>query len=340
MKNSNNLYYSINSPTGEVVDIPISDAEDPYLKLTTPTQLKDYYEEYGYVIKRNAIPKEICDQAINIFNQEVKPFNGYIYRQASANLERHIFTEGGHMLNSILNVQSLDSKHMNEFRTKGIEVLTNKVVQDTMTSILEDKPKLVQSMFFDGNPITWAHQDTYYLDSENFNMAGAWFALEDIEADAGRFYIYPKSHKIDVVKNGGNFDIAFNHDRYKKLIIDIIKNNNLELSAPKLNKGDILIWNSKTIHGCLETIDINKSRKSFTGHFIPQSENFIQYQSNIKKLNIEEINGMQIHFPKDLNKLKYKLLYNLELKFPKQFRSLKNFMIKRLVEKRSKISID
>jgi hypothetical protein len=45
--------------------------------------------------------------------------------------------------------------------------------------------KLVQSMYFEGNPATWAHQDTYYLDSEHTGaMTAAWFAVEDIKPGA------------------------------------------------------------------------------------------------------------------------------------------------------------
>lgn len=321
--------YSIVSPTGEDVSIPVKVEEnDIYKTLDTPEKIKAYYDENGYVVIRNVIPKEICDEAVSIFLDEVKPYKGRIYRQASANLEKHIFTEGGHMLNSILNVQSLDPKHLNAFRNKGLSVLTQDKLQSNLETIFGEKPKLVQSMFFDGNPVTWAHQDSYYLDSEHFNMAGVWFAMEDIAPDAGRFYVYPTSQNIDMEKNGGDFDIAFNHDRYKKLIIDIIKSHNLKLVAPALEKGDILIWHGKTMHGCLPTIDVNKSRKSFTGHFIPESERFLQYQSKIKGLALKEVNGMNVNFPKDLGNTKAKMLYNAEVMMPGPFKFMKKVAIK------------
>ena len=50
-------------------------------------------------------------------------------------------------------------------------------------------------MYFDGNPVTWPHQDIYYLDAEEIGrMTSAWVAVEDIAPDAGRFFVYPKSH--------------------------------------------------------------------------------------------------------------------------------------------------
>ena len=60
---------------------------------------------------------------------------------------------------------------------------------------------IVQSMYFEGNSVTWEHQDSYYLDDEiTGTMIAGWIALEDIECDAGRFFICPKSHLFDYAK--------------------------------------------------------------------------------------------------------------------------------------------
>jgi phytanoyl-CoA hydroxylase len=34
-------------------------------------------------------------------------------------------------------------------------------------------------------------------------MTAAWIAVEDIDEGAGRFFIYPGSHRIDLEKNSG-----------------------------------------------------------------------------------------------------------------------------------------
>ena len=57
--------------------------------------------------------------------------------------------------------------------------------------------------------------DTYYLDSEKIGtMTAGWIALEEIKADAGRFFICPSSHKIDLGKQNSSNNIAENHDKY------------------------------------------------------------------------------------------------------------------------------
>ena len=117
---------------------------------------------------------------------------------------------------------------------------------------------------------------------------------------AGRFYVYPGSHRIDMEKNGGNFDIAFNHEQYKQLVLDVIDKFDLKCRAPALRKGDVLFWSGKTIHGSLETTTPELSRSSFTAHYIPAKTRFLQFQKRIKTLNLSTINGMQVHTAKDL----------------------------------------
>lgn len=326
----NNLF-TIESPTGESIQIPVNvdEANDVYLNLKTDAQIRKYYDDNGYVIVRNVIPAELCDEARANFEKEVKPYDGYIYRQATANPEKHRFTKSNFMVNSILNVQSVDKTLFPNFRETGIKALTNDRIKHVLKVLMDDDPKLVQSMYFEGNPATWAHQDSYYLDSSELGrMVATWIAVEDIQPGAGRFYVYPTSHKIDLQKNGGNFDVAFHHDRYKQLIKDIIKKFNLKCEAPVLRKGDVFFWHGKTIHGSMVTAQPHYSRSSFTGHYIPEKTQFLQFQSVIKPMQLEKVNGINVNFPKDLNKFKNRMILKVETTFPKSFQFAKKVAIK------------
>jgi phytanoyl-CoA hydroxylase len=137
-------------------------------------------------------------------------------------------------------------------------------MQRAVSTILGEPGKLVQSMYFDGNPVTWPHQDAYYLDAEEIGRMTAARGH-----CAGRFFVYPKSHLIDMAKNGEDFDIAFHHDRYKELVKRVIREQGLVCRAPALSKGDILFWAAKTIHGSLRMAKPTRSRRFFTAHFIP-----------------------------------------------------------------------
>jgi phytanoyl-CoA hydroxylase len=184
-------------------------------------------------------------------------------------------------------------------------------------------------MFFEGNSETWAHQDTYYLDAEEIgDMVGAWFALEDIAPGAGRFFVYPKSAAINMSKNGGDIDIAFHHDRYKEQIVKLIDRLGLECRAPALQQGDILFWSSKTLHGSLETLQPDRSRSSFTAHYIPDSSRFLQFQSRIRPLNLKTVGGMRVHRPKDLSRPSRRAMLWVETTFPRTFHLMKRVAIK------------
>jgi len=323
--------YSITAPEGKMIQIPVTvdDTTDIYAQLKTDEQIRKYYDDNGYIVIRNAVPAELCEKAKQAFLREVKPYNDFIYRQASANPEKHKLTEHGYMLNSILNIQDLNRENFPNFQQYGLEILTHPNIRRILKVLMGEEGKIVQTMYFEGNPATWAHQDSYYLDaSELGRMVASWVAVEDIAPGAGRFYVYPTSHKIDMEKNGGDFDIAFNHDRYKKLVIDIINKFNLQCIAPALRQGDLFLWHGKTIHGSLSTTQPQYSRSSFTAHYIPQSMDFLQYQSRIKPLHLKEINGMQVNCPKDQNELTNQLIMKVETTFPKAFQFAKKLAIK------------
>jgi phytanoyl-CoA hydroxylase len=322
--------YGIADFSGRKIEIPVAEEDDhSYFVLDQEEEIQKYYNENGYVVVRGLLPQGLCDRATASFEAEVKPFGGFIYRQASANPERHVFTNAGFMLNALLNVQSLDRRHFAGFRQAGLDLLTHANMQRAVSTILGEPGKLVQSMYFDGNPVTWPHQDTYYLDAEVIGrMTAAWVAAEDIAPGAGRFFVYPKSHLIDMAKNGGNFDIAFHHERYKELVKQVIIEQGLVCRAPALSKGDVLFWAAKTIHGSLRTTEQTRSRRSFTAHFIPDRSRYLQFQTRIRPLKTELVNGMRVHHPKDLSKVANRVVFFLETRFPQTFQITKRAAIK------------
>lgn len=329
--------YAIKDPLGKTIEIPETAADDfAYFTLADANAIRSYYDREGYVVIRGLIDPAECDRAHAAFEREVKPSSSFIYRQASANPEQNVYTSHGYVLNSILNVQSLDPDRFATFRKLGTDIVTSANIQTALRILFGEAGKLVQSMYFEGNPATWPHQDSYYLDSERIGgMTAAWIAVEDIKPGAGRFFVYPKTQLFDMAKNGGDFDIAFNHARYKELVKKVLEEHGFECRAPALSKGDALFWNGKTIHGSLETTDPQFSRRSFTGHYIPESQRFLQFQSIIKPLHIEVINGMQVHHPKDLRSFKNRAILTVETNFPKSFRLAKRLMIKALTSRKA-----
>jgi phytanoyl-CoA hydroxylase len=325
--------YKLQSPVGTEIEIPEGSSENSRtFGLDELDQIRPYYEENGYVVVRGVVSRENCDGLRAAFDQTVKRYPGHIYRQATANPEKNSFNEFGFVMNPLLNLQSLAESDFAPLKNLSMKVFSSDAVRAINRQIFGEEGKLVQSMYFEGNPATWPHQDTYYLDSEKIGaMSACWYALEDIDAGAGRFFVVPGSHRIDMAKNGKEIDIAFNHDRYKDLIRSTILQGKLEFRAPFLGKGDVLLWNAKTIHGSLNTTRPQLSRSSLTSHFIPASHRFLQFQSRIKPLKIRQFQGMEFHCPKDMDRLSNRIVLGIETTFPGPFQLVKKMAIKALV---------
>ena len=130
-------------------------------------------------------------------------------------------------------------------------------------------------------------------------MAG-WFALEDIKDEAGKFYVLSGSHKVD-------FDLTedekISNYLYVQRLKQYLKENKNLIHAPALQKGDVLFWNSATVHGSLPTLNPEFSRKSLTGHYLPSKFEFgKRYQIAPSKVNYAIYEGMRYRVIDDIYK--------------------------------------
>jgi phytanoyl-CoA hydroxylase len=260
-----------------------------------------------------------------LWEAEVKPFGGFMYRQATAKAEKHIKNDRGWIMNPILNLQSVDPSHFAGFRNFATErILTHRPLRMAFEALLADTPKIVQSMYFEGNSATWEHQDSYYLDSEKVGeMSAAWIAIEDISARAGRFFICPRSNTLKLDDHNLYNNIAENHEGYIASVVEKIKAERLTIRAPVMNRGDVLFWNAWTIHGSLDSQDTNRSRSSITCHAIPAKRKFLQHQTRKLDLVTETINDVDVYRPKDLARMKNRMIFSVESNFPHAFYWLK-----------------
>lgn len=317
----------LKTPRGLSVAVPESPTEDPSPKFSAQdiTSITAYYELNGYVVVKNLFSSQDCDTIRDLWDREVKPSTEFIYRQATAKAERHVVNKKGWVMNPILNLQSINPHSFPRFReyaTKSFFASEN--LRHLFFSLIRANPKIVQSMYFEGNSATWEHQDSYYLDSEKIGeMSAAWIALEDIHAKAGRFFICPGSHKIQLDDHGLYNNIAENHELYIASVVTKIKQLNLEIRAPILNKGDVLFWNAWTIHGSLDSQDEKHSRSSITCHVIPESRQLLQLQARLLNMPTDVVGGMVICRPKDLALMKNRAMLFIETRFPKLFYALK-----------------
>ncbi|MGK7931001.1 MAG: phytanoyl-CoA dioxygenase family protein [Microcystaceae cyanobacterium] len=329
-----NQSYGTFAPDGQVIESPINInlENDIYGTLTSVEDYRSYYQDKGYVIIRNLIDSNLCEQFKQAFYTTIKPHQGYFYRQVTGNPETHQFNSQGLIINALLNIQDLETRQFSEFKQLGLKILTDSQLHQILQGFFDEPAILVQSMFFEGNSETWPHQDTYYLDASNLGkMVGIWIALEDINAAAGRFFIYPYSHRLEISNNKRGMNIATQHHSYKQKVMETIKASHLKCYAPYLKQGDVLFWHSHTIHGSLKTEDFHLSRCSLTGHYIPQSNQLLQYQKRLISLNLEKVNQQLIHHPKSLDLWYRKLIFYMEVRFPHFFQGVKKKVIQILL---------
>jgi phytanoyl-CoA hydroxylase len=329
----------LTTPRGLPVAVPENLTEDPSRRFAARESalIRAYYQENGYVIVKGLFPTAVCDTQRALWDQEVKPFGGYIYRQATAKAERHVLNEKGWVMNPILNLQSVDPKHFFRFRRHATEsILSSPDLRQVFSVLLGQPPKVVQSMYFEGNSATWEHQDSYYLDSEVVGeMTAAWIAIETIAPRAGRFFISPKSHKIRLDDHSLANNIIDHHDVYIASVVDKIKTLKLEIRAPALEKGDVLFWNALTIHGSLNSQDPQHSRSSITCHAIPSSRLFLSHQTRLTDPRTDEVNGTKVFRPKDLGTLQNRLIFQAETRFPSLFHWAKRTAMKQIIRRKA-----
>lgn len=230
-----------------------------------------YYAENGYVVFRNVISQKKIDDLLKHYADFIVPSKHPFFRQNTNKYEQNILTPHGYVRQSFLDIH--DYKKFTEFSRLAKEIFFDQNLQDALSSTTKKAThNLVQSMLFDANAETIPHQDNWYLDSvPNGHLLGAWIALEDIEEKSGRFYVIPKSQRCNFLGEEGK---ALKISKWIKRISDYTEENRSRIEAPALRKGDVLFWNSATVHGALPTQDPRYSRKSLTAHFLPDGYAF------------------------------------------------------------------
>lgn len=233
-----------------------------------PQDPKACYDEQGYVVFPKLIPEPVIDRMMSLYRRDILPTKAKFYRQNTNVYDTNRLTEHGHVIQSFLDVHHY--KRFPEFRQSALDLYFSPELLQAL-SLVTGHPRhnLMQSMLFDANAATPPHQDWWYLDTvPNGSLLGAWIALEDIHEDAGRFYVMPGTQHVRLDEPN------LPHSEWLARMRDFLDRNPHRVKAPALRKGDVLFWNSRTIHGALETRDRRHSRKSLTAHFMPSTMTF------------------------------------------------------------------
>jgi phytanoyl-CoA hydroxylase len=230
----------------------------------------DHYARYGYAVVRGVVPRPQIKELAALYSQQIVPSKYPFFRQSSNAYEPNKMNAHGYVRQSFLDIH--DYARFPEFSRAARNIFCAPELMGALRRVSGFETfALMQTMLFDLNTETPAHQDWYYLDSvPGGKLIAAWIALEDIDERAGRFYVMPGSQHRDFgAKTPGR-----THSQWLDVIRDHVAAHRKEISAPALNAGDVLFWNSRTVHGSLLTKDEAFSRKSLTAHYLPSGFTF------------------------------------------------------------------
>jgi len=329
------------TPIGTGLAVPERLEEDrAYFRIDELVAARGYYETEGYVVLRGIVPAALCDRIRESFEREVRGSPTPILRQQEMRYERNCFDANGFLNNPIFNIQDLETRRFGAFKAAALDALTHAPVARAVSVLLADGPepepaKIIQSMFFEGGVGTWPHQDSYYQDSARRIGGGiaGWFALEDVDAGAGRFYVLPGSHRrMPVIRNSGKLDFAFHHASYKRAVLEAAAAHGFEWRAPYLAKGDVLFWNSCTVHGSLSPIVERKaSRTSLTAHYLQQSDEMRQFHARVRRQKTRLHNGMSVALLHDQDRWPNRLAREIASRYPEAWATARRVAIRTLL---------
>jgi phytanoyl-CoA hydroxylase len=225
----------------------------------------EHYATHGYAVVKDLVPKSQIRDLLTLYQRDIVPSGYPFFRQNSNAYEANKLTTRGYVRQSFLDIH--DYREFSQFSHAARDIYCSQAMMSALRRVAGfDRFALMQTMLFDLNTETPGHQDWYYLDTvPSGNLIAAWIALEDIDERAGRFYVAPGSHKIDFgAKSSGR-----THAQWLSIIRDYLDSHRENISVPALFAGDVLFWNSRTVHGSLATQDESYSRKSLTAHYLP-----------------------------------------------------------------------
>jgi phytanoyl-CoA hydroxylase len=329
------------SPVGTELFLPESVAEDrPYFTLDSLDQASQYYQSEGYVVVRGLVSAALCDAVVHAFKSCARASRVPILRQKNMRYEVNSFDANELLANPIFNIQDLQSKHFGTFKSAALNVFTDHGVTRSAAAVLgaespEEGVRLVESMYFEAPAGTWPHQDSYYQDSaaKIGGATAAWFALEDITSKAGRFYVCPRSHaQFPVIWNRGVVNVGTGHEEYRNTILDRALEHGVEWRAPYMARGDVLFWNSLTIHGSLPGFPGSPdSRKSLTGHYLRGSDDLWQFHSRVRRQSIHRYNGCEVGRLHDQDRIYNQIVRTIAHRFPNAWGVARKVAIKAVI---------
>jgi hypothetical protein len=147
-------------------------------------------------------------------------------------------------------------------------------ITDELERAYGAKPFPFQTLNFLCGTQQRAHSDMVHFTQEPAHlMCAVWFALEDIEEDAGPLFYYPGSHRLPVLslEDAGapkSLDARRAYGAfYEPAMEERMQRASLTRRTALLKKGQAFVWAANLVHGGAPVQKQNATRRSQVTHY-------------------------------------------------------------------------
>lgn len=238
--------------------------------------LRDRFARDGYLFIKGGAAAEHCDALRNDILQALAPHVSWDENEAKPHLQGEPFYETDGVWDDIYpKVQQLESFHRFFHQSWALDLMQR--IQGCEPWVYPIKMARIATPRMLGYE-TPPHQDAYSHHAGP-TMAGIWVALHDVDASMGRVTVLPGSHKGGVRKvheaqGVGGVQCEIYPDETHWHVSDF-------------EKGDILIFNSATVHRAEPNTASNRVRLSV-------DTRFCNYGAPVFSTNLEPHHGWRI----------------------------------------------
>jgi ectoine hydroxylase-related dioxygenase (phytanoyl-CoA dioxygenase family) len=243
--------------------IDADDAPERIAKIRSPTlrQIVGELREDGFTVLKGAADERDCDALRKDFAE---------FREAHPEETKKATLKEG-FTSRLYNIHRISAA--------GMRVALNPLVMNVLDQIFSERAALNTTLFFEQGSQQPVHRDTPFFTAARYpgEYVGAWYALEDVDEDAGPLVYFPGAHKIPVNLEqakacgaGEPLRVGEMFEHYCRQVTDGISAGGYKEHKLILKKGDVAIWHPELPHGGSAINTPGKTRRSLVAHYIPE----------------------------------------------------------------------
>lgn len=238
------------------------------------------YRTRGFVVFRQALDRSLVEDVARSEEEVVRPYHGPLLRHDNRMTSHDFYSSSGltpleRCRSGLAHAHVLKNSPIQPFVDAFVRLLTSDSMFDCFHKIdSEERYTLHQTLFFFTSPLTVLHLDRMTLDTTPLGGSFiAWIPIDRVHAENGPVYVVPRpagkyesDEELGVVPTD---DSGAMRVRHRTALARKLYEDGVELVAPSLNPGDLLVFAPSTPHGSFPPMDANLRRRSVQAIYRP-----------------------------------------------------------------------